>query len=160
MSNSGSKGQSPFAIKVIVVLMSLLYVLGPVHLELKGFLHTIAHTLHMPDTVLSHQKGSVATHIHQSNEHKKAIAKHDHSVIELVEKILEGADNENETPNHLLPNHKIDKHISLRKSLDQDKDLFFFSERMHSFLDNENKLCRGYLNGFSKPPEVYKEIFI
>jgi hypothetical protein len=160
MNITGSKGTTPFAIKGIIVMMSLLYVLGPIHLEMKRFLHTTVHTLEMPDTILSHQKKSEVANIHHNIEHKTVIAHHDHEVIDLVEKILKGADTRSESPDPLLTNHKIDKHISLRKSMSQGKDLFCLSEAMQSFPDIDNKLCKGYPNGFTEPPEVYKGIFI
>lgn len=160
MNITESKGTTPFAIKGIIVMMSLLYVLGPIHLEMKRFLHTTVHTLEMPETILSHQKKSETVKIHDNIEHKNVITHHNHEVIDLVEKILKGTNTRSESPDPLLTYHKIDKHISLRKSLAQGKYLFCLSEAIQSFLVIDNKLCKGYPIGFTKPPEVYRGIFI
>lgn len=155
-----SKGLKPFTIKAIIIVMSILYMLGPAHLEVNKLLHFIAHTIEMPDTILSHQKKSTAIKTHQNNHHKDAIVQHDHEIIELVQKILKGADNRSKSPDTNLTIDRIDKHITVKQKIDPEEKVIFFLESMRFNLEIENKLCNGYPSDFRDPPQIFKGALI
>jgi len=104
MKTTASKGIKPFILNFIIVTMSLLYVFAPVHVEINKLLHTISHSLEMPDYILTHQDASdIHTPIrtHESETHKNIIAHHDHKVIVLLDNILEGANQNNDSSDAL-----------------------------------------------------------
>lgn len=138
--------------------MSLLYLLGPVHVEVNKLLHTIAHGLEMPDYILSHKdiranSSKVATH--ESEDHKNNTEYHDHKVITLLNKILEGSDQSSDSSDAYLIAYKINKHINNDKYHPKDESLkVVFLEVRHCFSDTEKRICKGYLQDFREPPQA------
>lgn len=134
--------------------MSILYVLGPLHVQVNKLLHTIVHALEMPDNILSHKDSSSTLNVHKSNTHKSAIVQHNHNVIDLVATILKGTNSENESHNKPIKLNKVDKHIKIRNSFDNENRLKFSLETSSYFIEKESKLCKGYPTDFKKPPQV------
>ncbi len=153
-----SKGLKPFIIKTIIICMSVIYVFGPVHVEVNKFLHTITHGLEMPDYMISHKDISNddfnILEIHESDEHKSVVTHHDHEFIELVEKILEGADQGNDSSDSKVISHKIDKHINLYEYDDSDEIIVWSLDIRHQFSEKEKRICKGFLQGLREPPQV------
>ena len=154
MNINKSKGFKPFTIKAIIISMSFLYLLGPAHLEIKKFMHAVVHIFEMPNNLLSHQKRSNDIEIHQIKEHQKEVINHNHVVIDLVDKILEVADNSSELPDTIVLTHKIDKHNS-NDEYDNFKKLIQITiNQKECFYQTKNKICKGYLWGLKKPPRT------
>ena len=154
MNISKSKGIKPFTIKAIIVIMSFLYILGPAHLEIKKFMHTIVHTFEMPNNLLSHQKRTADIQIHQQNEHKKEVIDHNHDIIDLVDKILKEVDKENTPKEGIVKSKKIDKHKrTYEKDAQKKSNLVSFKSKC-CFYQSKNKTCKGYLIGLKKPPKL------
>ena len=135
--------------------MSILYVFGPVHIEIHKLLHTISHGLEMPDFILGHQTTSGShTNIHKSETHKNIAVYHDHKVITLVDKILEGSDQNNDNSDIQTIIFKIDKHITHYTDNPEESFTILSLETIQPFLEQNKKVCKGYLQGFKKPPKV------
>jgi len=135
--------------------MSVLYVFGPVHIEIHKFLHTISHGLEMPDFILGHQNTS-GSHIntHKSETHKNIAAYHDHKVITLVDKILEGSDQNNDNSDIQTIIFKIDKHITHYTDNPEESFTILSLETIQPFLEQNKKVCKGYLRRSSPPPKT------
>jgi hypothetical protein len=158
MNTTLSKGFKPYILKAIIVSMSLLYILGPVHVVVNTLLHTIAHGLEMPDNIRTHQdvidnSSKVATH--KSEDHKNSTEYHDHKVISFLDKILEGSDQSSDSSDAYLVTHKIDKHINNDEYHPKNEALTLASIRFRRrFPDKKKRICKGYLRGFRKPPQA------
>ena len=156
MNTTVSKGLKPFIFKVIIIMMSLLYVFGPVHNEVNELLHTIVHSLEMPDHILSHEDTATTirrTDIHESTSHTIHDAPHDHEVISLLEKILKGSDQGNTDSDHTLIKYQLDKHIN-NYTYEQIDEIFMPLAVKHRFSEKEKRICKGYLRGFLDPPKT------
>lgn len=157
MKTNVSKGLKPLIAKVLIICMSTIYVFGPVHVEVNTLLHEIVHGLEMPDYLLSHKEASSHSSntikIHESDTHKQITEHHDHEIIELVEKILEGVDQGKDSSDSQRVSHKIDKHIKLYEF--EDLEAFVVSlEIRHSFSEKKKRVCKGFLQGWREPPQV------
>lgn len=140
--------------KIIIVLMSLLYLLGPLHVEVNSLLHTITHTIEKPDTVLAHQKRTGIVNAHKSIKHKNATLKHDHKIIDLVDDILEGAEKDSESPEKQEISLKVDKHIRIQTNIAKDEEILICSQKSSLWKTIKNKIEKGYKNDPIKPPLV------
>lgn len=158
MNTTESKGFKPYILKAIIVSMSLLYLLGPVHVEVNKLLHTIVHNLEMPNNLISHQNGinnSSKITIHKSEDHKNNTDYHDHKVISFLDKILEGSDQSSDSSDAYVITHKIDKHIHNNEYHPKNEMLKgVSSEVRHCFSDTEKRICKGHLRDVRKPPQV------
>lgn len=138
--------------------MSTIYVFGPVHVEVNALLHEIVHGLEMPDYMLSHKEvsnhSSNTIKIHESDTHKRITEHHDHEIIELVEKILEGVDQGKDSSDSQMVSHKIDKHIRFYEFEDSEEALVLSLEIRHSFSEKKKRICKGFLQGLREPPQV------
>ena len=135
--------------------MSVLYVFGPVHIEVNKLLHTISHGLEMSDFILDHQNTSgIHTNTHKSETHKNIVVYHDHKVITLLDKILEGADQNNDNSDIQTIIFKIDKHITHYTSNPEESFTISSLEKIQPFLEQKKKVCKGYLQGLSPPPKT------
>ncbi len=138
--------------------MSTIYVFGPVHVEVNTLLHEIVHGLEMPDYMLSHKETSNhhsnTIKIHESDEHKNITERHDHEIIEIVEKILEGVDQGKDSSDSQIVSHKIDKHIRLYEFETSEEALVLSLEIKQSFSEKKKRICKGFLQGWREPPQV------
>ena len=150
MNMNVSKGSKLVTSKLIIILMSLLYVFSPMHEEVNELLHAIVHTLEMPETILTHSKKSDTKSIHKSIEHKSSIDVHDHEIIDFVDRILTGA--KNESPEFPIVPKKIDKHIVVKVDFEKNKTLLFKPKQR--FIEKEKIVCEGHSSGFKEPPKV------
>ncbi len=138
--------------------MSLLYLFGPVHVAINNLLHTIVHSLEMPDNILSHQDGintnsKIATH--KSEDHKNNTEYHDHKVISFLDKILEGSNQNSDSSDAYIITHKIDKHIHNNEYYPKDEIVKVVPLGIkHCFSNQKNNVCKGYLWGHRKPPKA------
>lgn len=155
MKTTVSKGLKPFVFHLIIVAMSVLYVFGPVHVEVNKLLHSISHGLEMPDYILDHQNTSGShTNIHKSETHENIAVYHDHKVITLLDKILEGADQNSDDSDIQTIIFKIDKHITHYTGNPEEASNILALEVTQPFLEQKKKVCKGYLQGFRKPPKA------
>ncbi|WP_299767300.1 hypothetical protein [uncultured Dokdonia sp.] len=157
MKTTASKGIKPFILNLIIVTMSLLYVFAPVHVEVNKLLHAVSHSLEMPDYILTHQDTSgIHTPIstHESETHKNIIAHHDHKVIALLDNILEGANQNSDSSDAQTSTLKIDKHINNYTHNAKEPFEITFLETIQRFPEEIKRVCKGYLQGFRKPPKA------
>jgi len=152
MNINASKGSKPSISKAIIILMSLLYVLSPMRVEVSKLLHSIVHALEMPDVILTHSQKTDTKPIHKSILHKNSIDEHNHEIIDFVDSVLAGATPENESSDLYITSHKIDKHIVIEVDYEQNKATLFMPK--NNFIEKEKKLYKGYLSGFKEPPKV------
>ncbi len=111
MNSITQKGLKPIIFRVLVIVMSLLYALGPSHKEINKLLHIIAHQLEMPENVITHSSNlfeSTTLHHISYNEKREA---HNHSFLNFLDKILEGTNSSNSKKNTDVEFRKIDKHV-------------------------------------------------
>ncbi len=138
--------------------MSLLYIFGPVHVAVNNLLHTIVHSLEMPDYIISHQDGintDLKSTTHKSEHHKNNTEYHDHKVIAFLDKILEGSEQNSDSSDAYIIAHKIDKHIHNNEYYPKDEIVKVVSlEIKHCFSYQKNNVCKGYLWGLRKPPQA------
>lgn len=154
MNKKEPQGIKPFASKAIIILMGLLYILGPVHLEVGKVLHSVAHSLEIPDTMFMAHPAPKATKTHKSVHHKKRSAQHDHKVLDLVKDILEGSEKGSDAPEKQRTPVKIDKHIKLRTSPPLDMEIIIADKKKTNWKLIKNKLQKGYKIGLKEPPQV------
>lgn len=154
MNINVSQGSEPLASKIIIILMCILYVLGPLHLEVNSVLHTITHALEKPNVVLVHEKTTENKKIHRSTKHEDESLKHEHEIIDLVQRILKGSDPAKQSRKRSKTAVKIDKHITLQTSILKDKNIIEDSSRKVFWKKLKIKLQNGYKSGFKEPPRA------
>lgn len=93
-------------VKFLAVSISLIYVLMPLHNELKGMLHSVSHYLEMPNSVLSHNQDDNLNYKYK----KTATSFHQHKIIDFLDLIDSSTTTENSDVPNLVDN-KIDKHF-------------------------------------------------
>lgn len=155
MNADASKGWKPFIVKVAIIIMSLLYVLGPVHREVKHLLHSITHVLEMPDQVLSHKDETTAIlgiNAHKSKYHIKKDSSHHHKLITFIEEILKSSGQSKSESSPIKV--KVDKHIQNYNSEAIDNTTTLSHNTRNIFYEKEKRICKGYLNGTLDPPKA------
>lgn len=158
MDATVSNNIKPVINKVIIIIMSLIYVFGPAHVEVNKLLHVLSHSLEIPDNILSHKNNTktfLEINIHKSEHHKNKTKQHKHEVITFLDKILEGSDQNNIPSKVPVVTRKIDKHLSNYEFefIDDSLMLLPLDKRLH-FSRNKNDVCKGYLTDSGEPPKV------
>ena len=154
MKRNKSKGLEPPVVKAIIVTMSLLYILSPLHMEISKLVHSISHAIEMPDTVLSHQNKTAFIKTHNSFEHESVNVNHDHEILDFLETILEETNTKSEFPNTLSKPKNVDKHIRVIEEFGEEKQLAFSKRTTRYFREKENKCCKGFSLCFGEPPKT------
>lgn len=98
-----------YIIKFVAVIISTIYVISPIHNEVKKVLHSISHSLEMFDITMSHHYKK-----HQAIRYKKATTstEHRHQIIDALDFLFGGntTKKDSKEPYNLVD--KLDKHIS------------------------------------------------
>ncbi|MCF7568038.1 hypothetical protein L3X37_06620 [Sabulilitoribacter arenilitoris] len=89
----------------------MIYLLMPIHKEVRSTLHRISHFLEMPNTILSHNKYENINY----NLTASAITYHEHKILDLLNNLTEANSKTNESNKPHVVISKIDKHFHLSK---------------------------------------------
>lgn len=155
MTKKVPQGSAPFASKLIIIALCILYVSGPLHEQVGKVLHTLVHTVEMPDSVLQHYADIEEKNIHKSTHHARAVSSHEHGIIEIVENILEKLKSGKDVPEQQKTSTKIDKHIKWQTTGLEKKEIFDYTKPI-LWQRLMCKIHRGYTNGLKKPPRFIR----
>jgi hypothetical protein len=92
-------------VKFSAVVISLIYILMPLHNEFKSAFHSLSHYLEMPDVVLSHNQNENLKYKTSTNSF------HGNKIIDLLDYLADTTTNNDDTNKANLVDNKIDKHF-------------------------------------------------
>lgn len=156
MNNKVSKGFKPFIIKLVIITLSICYVLGPAHLEVKKMLHIFAHHIQKPSFVITHSG-------HDNSAYKKLITQnkgqlgsvrvepHSHEIIDWFAGILKHVRPEKVPLGNNNITFKIDKHIN-NKNNSKYEFVAFFKDLETNYALIKDKPRKGFIRYLKKPP--------
>ncbi|WP_203257037.1 hypothetical protein [Hyunsoonleella ulvae] len=150
-----SKGFKPFILRVLVVLLSASYLLGPLHKEVGVFLHEVTHLLEIPDYIVSHSDidRKRSEKIHSDHEVLTSKDIHSHQLLNLLNDLLEDIDTEKNSEDSIVLALKIDKHTQYQKKYKRPLVLLPLEQnKIIVFITKQTRL--GYLNSPLQPPQV------
>jgi hypothetical protein len=132
-------------VKFSAVVISLIYILIPLHNELKSALHGMSHYLEMPDVVLSHNQNENLNYKTSTNSF------HGHKIIDLLDYLAEATNNNEDSNKANLVDNKIDKHFYSSKY----KVLKLGFTKSTLVFDNYiEKLKEGFYEKIIDPPKA------
>ena len=148
-----NKASKKSLIQCVAVFMAVCYTLSPLHNQIGEFLHHITHELEAPDYVLGHEKGKEeerSFHTHKDMGAISVASDHDHAIIDFVETLLEGSNQQDQFPDEKVPSSlKIDKHFckegfdfASNSLVKANSNTFYLSEKLHN----------GFSRIFCPPP--------
>ena len=130
-------------VKITAVVISLLYVLMPLHNEFKSVLHSMSHYLEMPDVVLSHNQNENLNYKSSTNSF------HGHKIIDLLDYLSDDTNNKEDSNKANLVDNKIDKHFYPSKynlpNLVNRKP----TQEIHNYTE---KIKKGFFRKIIDPP--------
>lgn len=94
-------------IKFAAIVISMIYLLMPIHKEVRSTLHSISHFLEMPNTIISHNQNENINY----NLTASTITYHEHKILDLLNNLAEANTNTNEANKPDKVDNKIDKHF-------------------------------------------------
>ena len=94
-------------VKFIAIVISIIYVLMPIHKELKSALHSISHFLQMPDHLISHNQNENLNY----EVKVPTILYHEHKILNLLDAFTDANTSANESNKPNLVDSIIDKHF-------------------------------------------------
>lgn len=139
--------------------MSVLYVVGPFHKEINELFHSVAHTFEKPQYILSHQKNDSNLTTKKENTHANhqiSTPHYLHKLVSFLSKVLEESQDTDDPRKTRLSTHKIDKHLSNNYTKEKEEDLLKVYEKRYRFIELNNRICKGYLQGLRKPPATHR----
>ncbi len=104
------KGCKPKFIKQIVMLVCICYLLSPLQNQIVRVLHSISHSIEMPQALLSNDHDS--TGIHNQHNHSTTLFEHNHKLINLVNSVFEASNDHKDHEETILNKVKVKKHIN------------------------------------------------
>lgn len=134
-------------IKFVAIAISVIYMLMPIHKEVKSALHDVLHYLEMPDFVLSHNQDKNLNYKFQAS----TISYREHKLINLLDAFI-GKKNNNEDSNktHVV-NVKIDKHFHDHKYKYQE----LIPTKTSSVIDHyKEKIKDDFYGKVKVPPKI------
>lgn len=163
MRTNTQQGLKPFICKAIIILMSLTYVLGPMHVEVGKFLESVRDVFEAPEYVISHKKKSHKNEkidFHKVENHTKNQKREKSKVIAFIQKILKETNKSNENSDSRIVHHKIDKHINNYQYILYEENIVLLPKVEHQFSENIQAVSKGYLKGFKEPPKSSFHFFV
>lgn len=134
------------------MLISMCYILGPLHNEVGKILHTILHQIEIPENIISHSDDAF-THNEYSKDHILYYEnEHNHTFLDFLNRVLKTSDNENNTDNSVIVNFKIDKHIRNKEKL-ENRIVFISTLRNKIFKFQNKSIQKGFLYTILQPPQ-------
>ena len=143
--------------RLMAVIITLCYVLGPAQLPIKTILHTISHNLEIPSYVLQHNNLDNSNYVKDLSlgEHKDVKQlNHKHQVIDLLDLVFNQETNKNKNqrgePTQL--DTKIKKHITSKAYT----LVFHNNQQIDQPIFWKIDVCPkiGYLDQLYRPPQV------
>lgn len=101
-------------VKRIALLMSICYLINPLHVPLNVILHELVSSLESANKVIGHQAvlEGLETIDFTSHDHEMMEIKSGHNLIDFVNKIFENSDNNKNSDESVPDRLKIDKHLT------------------------------------------------
>lgn len=130
-------------VKFSAVVISLIYILMPLHNEFKSVFHSISHYLEMPDVVLSHNQNENLNYKTSTNSF------HSHKIIDLLDYLEDDTNNNEDSNKANLVDNKIDKHFypskyNIPELVDKKP-----TQELHNYTEKINK---GFFRKILDPP--------
>lgn len=133
------------------MIISILYLVQPMHRQINHTLHSLSHILELPDQVIGHKDQLVDSHAthHYLHDHAISVTKHEHHIIDFVIDML-ASDKEKQDQNKPAVDFlEMDKHLG--------SDRFLLEYIVESSLEHKpphkaQSPCSGYLFFLLKPP--------
>lgn len=135
-------------IKFTAIVISMIYLLMPIHKEVKITLHNISHFLEMPNVILSHNHNENLNYKVKSS----TITYHEHKILDLLDALTNTDTSTKDSNKPYETNNKIDKHFhSLKYTI-----LNRVSTKSVVFYNYKEKLNNYFLKKIKRPPEKIK----
>lgn len=97
--------------------MSICYLFAPLNTQLGSVIHTISHSLEMPSNILSHSSNEhLKTEIHTNHDHKRVVISHNHTIIEIIDSIVNESNEKDNSNKKHKSELKVKKHLSTNTS--------------------------------------------
>ncbi|GAA4882256.1 hypothetical protein GCM10023311_00410 [Flaviramulus aquimarinus] len=134
-------------VKFVAIVISVIYMLMPIHKEVKSVLHSMSHYLQMPDMVLSHNQDQNLNYKTQTSN----ITFHQHKLIDLLDAFIGNKTNNEDSNKAHIFNIKIDKHFYDHKYKYQE----LISTKTSSIIDNyKEKIKDEFFGKIKVPPKI------
>lgn len=142
-------------VKVVAIIISVIYLVLPIHNEVKSLLHSISHSLEMPNVVMSHNYQK-----HQVIDYEKSErTAHKHKLIDLLDYVFGADSSEKDSNKPYNLEHKVDKHFSSSNEV----ETMLVSALTESVNDNYKKRKKEtFLKKIKIPPKTtidYQNLF-
>ncbi|WP_034045175.1 hypothetical protein [Wocania ichthyoenteri] len=102
-------------IKFTAIVISVMYVLMPIHKEAKRVLHSISHFIEMPNAILSHNQNENLDYKVKT----PTITYHEHKILDILDVFAEVNNDTEDSNKPSLVDSKIDKHFHSSKYKEQ-----------------------------------------
>lgn len=92
-------------IKFIAIVISITYLVMPIHKEVKSTLHSISHFLEIPKNILSHDKKDNLNYKTAST-----FTYHEHKILDILDSFSKANTSDSDSNQQRIVISKIDKH--------------------------------------------------
>ncbi|MEP3835998.1 MAG: hypothetical protein ABJM36_00020 [Algibacter sp.] len=150
MDNNTLKILKSFIIKIAVIAISLCYVFGPSHHVVSQLLHSLSHGIESSRLFLTHS--SHHHHNHHTHTETEKTEVHSHEIIEVIDKVLEGSNSENDSKKSEIVNFKLDKHLEVNTNF-RIQNLDWSLKAQSVFIFKVQNVHKGYINSLIEPPQ-------
>lgn len=156
------KGLKPLLIRYLAFVIGFCYLANPFHQQIRTVFHEISHLIESPETVLSHNTSfDHGEHLTEhSHDHHSfgvdledfATTDHQHTLLDLIDSLLDGSDQQHPGEDYFSFLLKWDKHITSTKST-----FVPIGPEHHTadFTIRERHVNRGYLSVPHEPPQHF-----
>ncbi|HEA22786.1 MAG TPA: hypothetical protein ENH87_17975 [Pricia antarctica] len=145
------KGLKPFIIKYMALLMGICYLANPMHEQISSVFHEISHIFQYPENVIAHEEQNYVDHPkHQNGHHHLATSNHQHILIDLIDSVFNGSDEQNSDEETTPVLVKYDKHISSQYTILPKKFPQIISYNVFWIAQKSKK---GFSNLPKEPPQ-------
>lgn len=151
MQQGITKGLKTLSLKWVALLIGVCYLTNPLHQQINTVLHTLSHSLEIPDYIISHDSvvGLEYTN-HGHNEHVIDKTQHDHAVLDFINIVFKTSKEKDGSDETLLSETKLDKHIcTYQFQLMNCVEI----KIPQSFFSTKNKSLKGYFKNPEEPPK-------
>jgi hypothetical protein len=138
-----------YIIKFITTAISVVYILMPIHKEVKSTLHFISHSIEKSGFMLSHNHNQ-----YLADDFKNSVVSHhEHEMIDILDYFIDEEHNNEDSKKPNTINNKVDKHFHSSKYMEQK----LVSTKTSSVNYNYNeKIKDGFYAKIKIPPKATK----
>lgn len=139
-----------FLISNIALLISLCYVIHPLHQQLSNVWHAVSHSVEMPTYVLGHGNAGQSyanQNVHETRDHN-AQSDHDHGILNFINAAFDSS----ESPETPISETKIDKHLVTVYALNR---MYSNVLSVANFYEIEEHVFRGHQGKMYQPPQNF-----